>query len=89
MGNEPNKQQGQQGQQGQSQSHQQGQQSHQQGQGQQGQGQQDTGSSTDKWKSNQPQPGGSTQDMTRKDPSRQSGSDEQEESDQGSKRRAS
>jgi hypothetical protein len=86
MGNEPNKQQGPQGQ---SQSHQQGQQSHQQGQ------QDSAGANTsDKWKSNQPQPGGidpkHSQDMSKKDPSRQPTSTEQndqEESDQ--KRRAS
>jgi hypothetical protein len=99
MGNEPNKQQGQPGQQGQgtSQSHQQGQQSHQQGQGQPGQqgrqGQDVTGTADkDKWQSNQPQPGGSTQDTSKKDPTRQSGTgerNEQEESDQGSRRRAS
>ncbi len=80
MGNEPNKQQqGQQsGQQGQGQS-QQGQQSSQQGQ----QGQ-------DKWK-NQGQTG-STQDLNKKDPSRQPGSNQgqdQHESDQDNKRRAS
>jgi len=78
MGNEPNKQQGQQGQ---SQSHQQ----EQQGQ---------TGSNiSDKWKSNQPQPGGvdpkQSQDMPKKDPSRQPGSTEHEQEESDQKRRAS
>jgi hypothetical protein len=79
MGNEPNKQQqGQSGQQGHEQSKQ-GQQSSQQGQ----QGQ-------DKWK-NQGQTEG-TQEMNKKDPSRQPGSNQRQdenESDLGNKRRAS